>query len=133
MMERRKEQEAVRLLHSLCRHQRESGYSYGNCWARTGKTCNRFNNCYARPGVGGGSVVGRKLSSSRSFQSTKWINGVGQTSQCTTPPTVSFFSAVQYFMPAPQAVWQTPSTGLRHPSSNHCHNWLRHRSRKTVS
>ena len=28
---------------------------------------------------------------------------------------------------------QTLSTGLRHPSSNHCHNWLRHRSRKTVS
>ena len=26
---------------------------------------------------------------------------------------------------------QTPRTGLRHPSSNHCHNWLRHRSRKT--
>ena len=28
---------------------------------------------------------------------------------------------------------QTPSTGLRPPSSNHCHNWLCHRTRKTVS
>ena len=28
---------------------------------------------------------------------------------------------------------QTQSTGLRHPSSNHCHSWLRHMSRKTVS
>ena len=26
----------------------------------------------------------------------------------------------------------TPSITLRHPLSNHCHNWLRHRSRKTV-
>ena len=28
---------------------------------------------------------------------------------------------------------QTPSTGLRHASSNQCHIWLRHRSRKTVN
>ena len=28
---------------------------------------------------------------------------------------------------------QTPSTGLRHPSPNHCYSWLRHRCRKTVS
>ena len=30
---------------------------------------------------------------------------------------------------------QIPSTGIyiRHPSSNHCHNWLRNKSRKTVS
>lgn len=29
---------------------------------------------------------------------------------------------------------QTPNTGLiRHPSSNNCHNWLRHRFIKTVS
>ena len=28
---------------------------------------------------------------------------------------------------------QTPSTGLRHTSSNHSHTWLCHRSRKTVS
>ena len=28
---------------------------------------------------------------------------------------------------------QTPSTCLRYPSFNHCHNWLRHRSRETVS
>ena len=26
----------------------------------------------------------------------------------------------------------TPSTGLRHPSSNHCPKWIRRRSRKTV-
>ena len=24
--------------------------------------------------------------------------------------------------------WQTPSPGLQHPSSSHCHNWLQHRS-----
>ena len=28
---------------------------------------------------------------------------------------------------------QTPSTGLRHPSANHCHNLLRHRLPKIVS
>ena len=28
---------------------------------------------------------------------------------------------------------QTPSTGLQHPSSTHCHSWLHHRSWKTVS
>ena len=28
---------------------------------------------------------------------------------------------------------QTPSTGLRHPPSSHCHIWLRYRFRKTVS
>ena len=28
---------------------------------------------------------------------------------------------------------ETPSTGLQHPSSNHCHTWLCHRSLKTVS
>ena len=28
---------------------------------------------------------------------------------------------------------QTPSTGLPHPSSNHCHSWLHRRSGKTVS
>ena len=27
---------------------------------------------------------------------------------------------------------QTPSTGLQHHSTNHCHNWLCHRSVKTV-
>ena len=30
-------------------------------------------------------------------------------------------------------VGQIPSTGLRHPSSNHCRNWVRHRSATTVS
>ena len=25
---------------------------------------------------------------------------------------------------ASEAASQTPSTGLQHPSSNHCHNWL---------
>ena len=28
---------------------------------------------------------------------------------------------------------QTPSTGLQHHSTNHCHSWLRHRSWKIVS
>ena len=30
------------------------------------------------------------------------------------------------------SVPQTPSASLRHPSSSHCNDWLRHRSRKTL-
>ena len=36
-------------------------------------------------------------------------------------------------MPAVYVLLQTQSTVLRQPSSKRCHNWLRHRSRKTVS
>ena len=32
-----------------------------------------------------------------------------------------------------QQSFQTPSTGLRHPFSNRCPNWLCHRSRQTVN
>ena len=34
--------------------------------------------------------------------------------------------------PSLDAERQTPSTGLPHPSSKHCHNWLRNRSPKII-
>ena len=40
------------------------------------------------------------------------------------------FASHKHWTEMPPAV-QTPSTGLWHPSSDHCHNWVCHRSRKT--
>ena len=40
------------------------------------------------------------------------------------------FTGVRNQAPGPP---QTPSTGLRHPSSNYCHNWLRHGSPKLAA
>ena len=67
-------------------------------------------------------IIIRRTQSSAAVRKSRWPSWAPVPNK----PTVSV-DVKQHFSDQPrcQSRYQTPSTGLRHPSSIHCHNWLR--------